>query len=127
MALFRFRTRSPERDLQTDAGRLRRLGALLDELRSEMEGEQSGLRNRHDRVTADAAFSQQALENERPDIGMSSRIDELTEAMLGCANRLAALEEQLAFIAEMRDRVDMFAQTAKRADKPLQAGHTRPD
>jgi hypothetical protein len=123
MALFRFRTRNPERDLQTDAERLRRLRAFLDQLRTEMEGERSGLRNRYDRVTADAAFSQQAFENERIDAGLSSRVDALTEAMLGCANRLSALEEQLAFIAEMRDRVETFA----RAATPVQEDNARQD
>jgi len=108
VALFRFRVRSRERDLETDDGRRERLGLLLDTLGAEIEREREGLRNRYDKVTADAAFSQQALEDDRADDTISSRIDELTSAMQRFTDRLASLDRQAAFVTETRDRMNAF-------------------
>ncbi len=56
MALFRFRARNPfrvrsvHRDGETDAARLARLLALLDDLGREIARERNGLRDRHESV-----------------------------------------------------------------------------
>jgi len=110
MALFRFKTRNPNRDRETDAGRMQRLRQVLDEIHDEIENEKNGLRNRYDKVTADAAFSQQALEDDRVDAGMSSKIDELTEAMIRYTKRLASLDGQIGFVTELRGRIEQFSQ-----------------
>jgi small-conductance mechanosensitive channel len=111
MALFHFRTRNPGRDRETDTGRLQRLERLLNELGEEMERERDGLRDRYEKVTADAAFSQQALEEDRADAAISSKIDGMTDTMIRYTERLTSLEKQLAFIAELRGRVDEFSRT----------------
>lgn len=108
MALFRFRIRSSERDRDTDEGRRERLAQLLETLRTEIDRERDGLRERYDKVTADAAFSQQALEDERAADAISSRIDELTVAMQRFSDRLSSLDRQAAFLAEMSDSVNAF-------------------
>jgi len=110
MALFRFKTRNPHRDRETDASRMHRLHQLLDEIRSEIDNEKNGLRNRYDKVTADAAFSQQALEDDRAGAEISSKIDELTEAMIRYTKRLASLDDQIDFVTELRDRIERFSQ-----------------
>ena len=110
MALFSFRTRNPQRDQETDDIRISRLRMLLDDLRVEMEREGAGLRDRYESVTMRAAFSQQALENERGGPELSSEIDGLTETMMRYTQRIASLEKQIAFVTEMRERVDQFSQ-----------------
>ena len=108
MALFRFRTRSPGRDSATDESRRQRLQQLLDTLNAEIEAERNGLRNRYDKIVADAAFSQQALEQKRAGGESSSRIDELTGAMMRYTERLSALDRQSAFVTEMHSRLEAF-------------------
>ena len=103
-----FRTRGPQRDRETDMARLSRLCSSLDDLRAEIEHERDGLRGRYESVTARAAFSQQALENEQAGPEMSSAVDELTRAMINYTQRLAMLEEQIAFVIGLRDRAGLF-------------------
>ena len=42
---------------------------------------------------ANAAFSQQALEDDRGGAGMSSKIDDMTETMIRYTKRIASLED----------------------------------
>jgi hypothetical protein len=100
MALFRFRTRNPARDRQTDESRLERLRGMLREFRADIEHERDGLRARYESVMADAAFSQQALEDDRADASISDRIDDMTETMIRYDKRIARLESQIAFVTE---------------------------
>jgi hypothetical protein len=97
MAFFRFRTRSPERDRDTDVGRLQRLRQSLADIRAEMEREKNGLRDRYEKVMANAAFSQQLVEDERGGSGMSSTVDDMTGTMIRNTKRLAALQAQVDF------------------------------
>jgi hypothetical protein len=110
MALFRFQTRNPNRDRETDAGRLQRLHRLLDDLRAEMERERNGLRDRYEKVAADAAFSQQALENDRVGAAMSSRIDAMTDTMIRYRGRIQSLEQQIGFVTNLHAQVEAFSQ-----------------
>jgi transposase len=103
-----FRIRGLQRDRETDTTRLSRLCASLDGLRAEIEQERNGLRGRYESVTARAAFSQQALENDQGGPEMSSTVDELTRTMINYTKRLAALEEQIAFVIELRERAGLF-------------------
>jgi vacuolar-type H+-ATPase subunit I/STV1 len=117
MALFRFRTRNPERDRETDSSRLQRLQQSLADIRAEMERERSGLRDRYEKVTADAAFSQQTLEDDHAGAAMSSKIDDMTGTMIRYTKRLATLQTQIDFVTEMGRRVEAFshANTEERA------------
>lgn len=110
MALFRFQTRNPNRDRETDSGRLQRLHRTLDELRAEMERERNGLRDRYDKVAADAAFSQQALENDRVGASMSSKIGDMTDTMIRYRERIQSLEKQIGFVTELHGQVEAFSQ-----------------
>lgn len=110
MALFRFRVRSPERDRETDRDRLQRLRQLLGDIRAEMEREKNGLRDRYEKVTADAAFSQQALEDDQGGAAISSKVDQMTDAMIRYTKRMASLETQLDFVTDIDRRVELFSE-----------------
>jgi hypothetical protein len=109
MALFRFRTRNPARDRQTDENRLERLRRMLHEFQADIEHERDGLRARYEGIMADAAFSQQALEDDRADDAISARIDDMTETMIRYNKRIALLESQIAFVTDLdRNAVRFF-------------------
>jgi hypothetical protein len=110
MALFRFRTRNPERDRETDMSRLQRLHQSLADIRAEIERERNGLRDRYEKVTANAAFSQQTLEDDSAGAAMSSKIDDMTGAMIRYTKRLASLQAQVDFVTELDRKVDAFWQ-----------------
>jgi hypothetical protein len=105
-----FRTRNPQRDRDTDAARAGRLRAFLDELHGEIEHERDGLRGRYENVTARAAFSQQALEQDEAGPKTASSIDQLTQTMIDYTRRLAALEAQVDFVNGLRERAARFPQ-----------------
>ena len=105
-----FQTRNPQRDRDTDAARAGRLRAFLGDLGAEIERELDGLRGRYESVTARAAFSQQALEQDEAGPEMSSSVDQLTQTMIDYTRRLDALERQAAFVNELRERAGLFPQ-----------------
>jgi hypothetical protein len=127
MALFRFQTRNPNRDHETDSGRLQRLRRLLDDLSAEMERERDGLRDRYEKVAADAAFSQQALENDRVGAAVSSKIDGMTETMIRYRGRIQSLEKQIGFVTELHGQVDAFSQENAGDSLSLAATRAGPD
>lgn len=110
MALFRFQTRNPNRDRETDVDRMQRLHRMLGDLRAEMERERNGLRDRYEKVAADAAFSQQALENDRVGASMSAKIDDMTDTMIRYRARIQSLEKQIGFVTELDGQVEAFSQ-----------------
>jgi hypothetical protein len=123
MALFRFQTRNTNRDRETDAARFQRLHRLLDDLRADMERERNGLRDRYEKVAADAAFSQQALENDRVGAAMSSKIDDMTDTMIRYKRRIQSLEKQIGFVTDLHGQVEAFCQ--EDAGESLSAAATR--
>ncbi|OQM74271.1 hypothetical protein [Manganibacter manganicus] len=132
MALFKFmtdeafRVRSPERDRKTDSARQAKLRSFLAEFRTDIAREHDGLRARHERVTTQAAFSQQALENGPADATMSASVDDLTASMMRYADRLKALEEQIAFVTAMCERADRFPLENVEVEDPAEfAGERR--
>jgi len=108
MGLFRFQVRNPNRDRDTDAGRLQRLHRMLDELRVEIERERNGLRDRYEKLAADAAFSYQAMENDGVEASMSSKIDDMTDTMIRYSGRIQALDRQIGFVIGLRGQVEGF-------------------
>jgi len=121
-----FRTRNPQRDRETDAARAARLNAFLNDLRVEIERERDGLRGRYEDVTERAAFSQQALEDDEAGPGMSSAIEDMTRTMVRYSDRLAALEEQAAFVIELLDHASLFPQQSGGAPDPASASASPP-
>lgn len=113
MALFKFNARKPfrvrslRRDRETDATRAARLLGLVDGLRREIERERDGLRDRHESISAQAAFSQQALEDDEA-TAMSSTINDLTDVMIRYSARIAALEKQIDFVTGLRAQAELF-------------------
>jgi hypothetical protein len=108
MAFPRFRVRSAVRNRETDRGRMARIHQFLNDLTAEMERERDGLRGRYDKVAADAAFSQQALEDDGARTGLSARIDGMTETMIRYRQRIAALEKQIDFVTGLDRQVERF-------------------
>ncbi len=104
-----FRTRNPLRDRQTDETRLERLRRTLTDITGELEKEKAGFQARYERASTDAAFSQQALEDGRSDESISIRIDELTASLITYSNRIATLDRQLAFMAQLDVEITEFA------------------
>jgi hypothetical protein len=109
MAFSRFRVRSSQRDRETDLGRVQRLRQSLRDIRAEMERERDGLRDRYEKVMADAAFSQLALEDDSARAGMSSKIDDMTDTMIRYTRRIASLDAQIGFVTNLDDRVELFS------------------
>jgi hypothetical protein len=89
---------------------MRRLLQLLGDIRAEMERERDGLRDRYEKVTADAAFSQLALEDDSAGAAMSSKIDEMTDTMIRYTKRIASLDAQIKFVTDLDDRIVLFSQ-----------------
>ncbi|MGB3386978.1 MAG: hypothetical protein WBA88_03245 [Pseudaminobacter sp.] len=118
MALFGFRTRNPERDRETDESRQQRLRQFLGDLRAEIQRERDGLKERYEKITADAAFSQQALEDNRAAADTSSKIDEMTESMIRYTKRIGSLEQQISFMNQMLGQAELFSQS-KISDESL--------
>ena len=108
MRLFGFRVRDPQRDRETDLKRIQRLSADLADLMKGIEAESAGLQARRQRAADDAAFSLEALENDGKG-GMSSRVNELTSMMTRYSERIASLQNQMAFINDLRRRTESFA------------------
>jgi hypothetical protein len=103
-----FRTRSADRDQETDNRRLNRLTAVLDEIVSEMTIEREGLEARCRKTKEDAAFSLLALEN-GADKGMSEKVDRLTMSLILATDRLRLLQDQIAFMGKVIDETTAFA------------------
>ena len=103
-----FRVRSTQRDQETDSARQAKLRGILDDFRADIAREHKGLRARYEGVAARAAFSQQALEGDLADTGMSSTVDDLTETMIHYQTRLKVLAEQIAFVTALREEAERF-------------------
>lgn len=107
-SVFRFKTRNPDRDRQTDATRFQRIQDLLDEVSNEIGRERSGFEKRYGSVAADAAFLFEALENEAGSAKDADRIAGLTETLQACERRIAFLKKQNLFLKECRTTVQQF-------------------
>ncbi|PRD42542.1 hypothetical protein C5748_15685 [Phyllobacterium phragmitis] len=109
MALFRFRTRSPDRDLQTDVSRFADIKQTLNEVCAEIERERDGFQRRYDEISMNAAFSLENMENEGETEKVSARIEDFTLALERFTQRIAFLEKQLAFLQGVDQSVTEFA------------------
>ena len=102
MAIFNFRTRSPERDDATDTRRLDRLARLLNDLTDEIAVERSGLERRYKSATTDAAFLVEAIENDSVAERSQNRVEELTSSIITCERRLESLSRQASVLNDFR-------------------------
>jgi hypothetical protein len=104
-----FRTRSPDRDRDTDSQRFHRLSSLLLTLIKEMTDERQGLEARQRKTKDDAAFSLLALEEEGSD-RISARVDQLTTSLILATHRLKALDDQIEFMNRLLGETIAFGQ-----------------
>jgi hypothetical protein len=118
MALFSFRTRNPQRDRETDLGRLGQLLGLLRRLQAEIEAEKSGLQARYRQAQDSAAFALEAFEN-GDGTDLSGKADELALSMRRYQARIAALEKQAAFIRNAETEATTFYDTLKSAAEEM--------
>jgi hypothetical protein len=120
MAIFNFRTRSPERDEATDARRFDRLARLLNELTDEISVEKSGLERRYRAATTDAAFLVEAIENDSVSGCSQDRVEELTSSILNCERRLDLLSRQASVLNEFRKTLSSLAKKAPSGSEGVQ-------
>ncbi len=123
-SLFNFRTRSPNRDRQTDELRFQQLFRCLDQITAEIEAESAGIRNRYETVSANAAFLADAMDNDAAPSRQAGDIDRLTDAIKACHRRIGALGAQSAFVDRLRHLVDTFVAEGRRAAEEPPAGET---
>ncbi|WP_159588133.1 hypothetical protein [Chelativorans xinjiangense] len=123
MALLSFRTRNPQRDRDTDLGRIDRLVQFLRQLRAEIDAERSGLEARYEKAQTSAAFALEAFENGGSE-GLSSKADDLTVAMQRYHARVAALEKQIAFMESAEMDAKAFHDALASADPEKRQGGT---
>ncbi|MBB2971358.1 hypothetical protein [Mesorhizobium sp. RMAD-H1] len=109
MALFRFRTRNPNRDRRTDVSRFASLRQALDDIRAEIEREREGFQRRYDEVSMNAAFSLETIENEGENERISAKVEEFTQALKSFTQRIAFLERQITFLKGLDETVAGFA------------------
>lgn len=112
MAIFNFRTRSPERDDATDERRFDRLARLLNELTDEISVERSGLERRYRSATTDAAFLVDAIENDGVPERSNDRVEELTTSIISCERRLDVLSRQASVLNDFRKALSGLAKKA---------------
>lgn len=107
-SVFGFKTRSADRDRQTDTMRFQRIRDLIAEVSGEMDREKTGFEKRYGTVAADAAFLVEAMDNEAALAGDNERIASLTESLRACERRIAFLNKQMLFMEECRQFVQQF-------------------
>ena len=120
-SIFAFRTRSPDRDRQTDEARFGQLSRALDEIAAGIEAERSGIRGRYEAVSANAAFLVEAMENSAVSVLRAREMDQLTESLKACLRRIEVLGRQKDFVAGLRHSLDIFADEGRETDEESSA------
>ncbi|WP_027164266.1 hypothetical protein [Mesorhizobium sp. WSM1293] len=105
-SIFGFRSRDPARDRQADVSRLDRLAKLFEQIAAEIEAERTGLENRYRTTSTNAAFLVEAMENGSASDKRSSEVSALTQSILNCERRIAALSRQDGMMKELRHSLD---------------------
>lgn len=108
-SIFAFRTRSPDRDRQADAVRFVGLLDTLRQLIDGIEAEKTGIRNRYEAVSANAAFLVEAMDNDAVSSRRAAEMDQLTEALKNYLRRVDTLGKQGESVASLCRQVEEFA------------------
>jgi hypothetical protein len=106
-----FRSRRPQRDLNTDQLRQARLLELVNKIGKEIALERTGLRERYQRDTTDAAFLLQSTENDDGPKNASTREEALSSDILSTERRLALLERQLTVMEQLQNLATQLVRT----------------
>jgi hypothetical protein len=120
-SIFAFRTRSPDRDRQTDEARFGQLSRALDELAAGIEAERTGIRNRYEAVSANAAFLVEAMDNSAVSVLRVREMDQMTESLKACLRRIEVLGRQKDFVSGLRHSLDIFADEGRETDEESSA------
>jgi hypothetical protein len=120
-SIFAFRTRSPDRDRQTDETRFGQLSRALDELAAGIEAERTGIRSRYEAVSANAAFLVEAIDNSAVSAQRAGKMDQLTESLKACLRRIEVLGRQKDFVSGLRHALDIFVDEGRRTDEESSA------
>jgi small-conductance mechanosensitive channel len=79
---------------------------LMDEIAGQIRSERDGLQKRYSESSANAGFLMAALDNDEAAPASSARLDTLTDELLNCERRLAALSRQLQLLDEVRRQAE---------------------
>ena len=125
-SIFGFRSRDPARDRQADIARLDRLAKLFEQIAAEIEAEKTGLESRYRKTATNAAFLVEAMENGSASDRRSSEVSALTESILNCERRIAALARQNGMMRELRHSLDTVFDENGTSDSAAMADVARP-
>ncbi|WP_395446901.1 hypothetical protein ACHMW7_17690 [Aminobacter sp. UC22_36] len=120
-SIFAFRTRSLDRDRQTDETRFGQLSRALDELAAGIETERTGIRSRYEAVSANAAFLVEAIDNSAVSAQRAGEMDQLTESLKACLRRIEVLGRQKDFVSGLRHSLDTFVDEGRKTDEESSA------
>lgn len=112
----RFLTRNPNRDRENDLARMNRLQQTLQQIGLELANERSGFEKRYLSASADAAFSQEIVEDRQDDGTLSARVDDLTTTLINYTRRIAMLDRQIAYLDGMQESLEAFLVESRLAE-----------
>jgi len=125
-SIFGFRSRDPARDRQADIARLDRLAKLFEQVAAEIEAEKIGLESRYRKTATNAAFLVEAMENGSASDRRSSEVSALTQSILNCERRIAALSRQDGLMKELRHSLDRVFDEDRASDSVAEVDVPRP-
>ena len=125
-SIFGFRSRDPARDRQADIARLDRLAKLFEQIAAEIEAEKTGLESRYRKTATNAAFLVEAMENGSASQRRSSEVSALTQSILNCERRIAALSRQDGMMKELRHSLGMVFDEGAASDSADTVDFARP-
>jgi len=125
-SIFGFRSRDPARDRQADIARLERLAKLFEQIAAEIKAEKTGLESRYRKTATNAAFLVEAMENGSASERRASEVSALTQSILNCERRIAALSRQDGLMKELRHSLDMVFDEGGASDSAAAADFARP-
>lgn len=123
-SIFGFRSRNPARDVQTDIARFDRLAKLFDQIAAEIDAEKSGLENRYRTKATNAAFLVEEMENGVASANRSSEVGALTNSILNCERRIAALSHQNILLKQLRHSLDTVIDEYGQGDSTTEPGRS---
>jgi hypothetical protein len=126
-SIFGFRSRDPARDRQTDVARLDRLAKLFEQIAVEIEAERTGLESRYRKTATNAAFLVEAMENGSTSDRRSFEVSALTESILNCERRIAALSRQNRMMKELRHSLNIVFDENGTSDSVVATDFGRPE
>ncbi|QKC80447.1 hypothetical protein [Mesorhizobium sp. NZP2077] len=125
-SIFGFRSRDPARDRQADIARLDRLAKLFEQIAAEIEAERTGLESRYRKTATNAAFLVEAMENGSTTDRRSSEVSALTQSILNCERRIAALSRQNGMMRALRHSLDTVFDENGASDSAAAVDFARP-